>query len=93
MCPATTHDQVSLYMDQVVLSQSRGRVPSEDMVSQQARSILPVTLGATSAEAGPIVAQQTQNICITFIQCWTNVEDVGPTLYKCFTNVLCLLGN
>ena len=27
-----------------------------------------------------------------FIQCWTNVEDVGPTLYKCYTNVLCLLG-
>ena len=25
-----------------------------------------------------------------FIQCWTNVEDVGPTLYKCYTNVLCL---
>ena len=21
----------------------------------------------------------------------TNVEDVGPTLYKCYTNVLCLL--
>ena len=20
-----------------------------------------------------------------FIQCWTNVEDVGPTLYKCYT--------
>ena len=37
-------------------------------------------------------AQQTQNICITFIQCWTNVEDVGPALYKCYTNVLCLLG-
>ena len=36
-------------------------------------------------------AQQTQNICITFVQCWTNVED-GPTLYKCYTNVLCLLG-
>ena len=36
--------------------------------------------------------QLTQNICITFIQCWTNVEDVGPTLYKCYTNVLCLLG-
>ena len=34
-----------------------------------------------------------QNICITFIQCWTNVEDVGPTLYKCYTNVFCLLGN
>ena len=37
-------------------------------------------------------AQQTQNICITFIQCWSNVEDVGPTLYKCYTNVFCLLG-
>ena len=33
-----------------------------------------------------------QTICITFIQCWTNVFDVGPTLYKCYTNVLCLLG-
>ena len=27
------------------------------------------------------ISQQTQNICITFVQCWTNVEDVGPTLY------------
>ena len=36
--------------------------------------------------------QQSQNICITFVQCWTNVEDVGPTLYKCYTSVLCLLG-
>ena len=36
--------------------------------------------------------QQTQNICITFIQFWNNVEDVGPTLYKCYTTVLCLLG-
>ena len=26
-----------------------------------------------------LTSQQTQNICITFIQCWTNVEDVGPT--------------
>ena len=33
-------------------------------------------------------SQQTQNICITFVQCWTNVE----TLYKCYANVLCLLG-
>ena len=37
-------------------------------------------------------SQQKQNICITFIQCRTNVEDVGPTLYKCYANVLCLLG-
>ena len=34
--------------------------------------------------------QQTQNICIPFVQRWTNVEDVGPTLYKCYTNILCL---
>ena len=27
-----------------------------------------------------------------FVQCWANVEDVGTTLYKCYTNVLCLLG-
>ena len=38
------------------------------------------------------VTQTTQNICITFIQCWTSVADVGPALYKCYTNVLCLLG-
>ena len=37
-------------------------------------------------------AQQTQNICIPFVQRRPNVFDVGPTLYKCYTNVLCLLG-
>ena len=26
--------------------------------------------------------------CIPFIQSWNNIEDVGPTLYKCYTNVL-----
>ena len=36
--------------------------------------------------------QQAQNICITFVQCRTNIEDVEPTLYKCYTHVLCLLG-
>ena len=36
------------------------------------------------------IPQWTQNIFITFIQCWVNVEDVGPTLYKCYKNVLCL---
>ena len=40
----------------------------------------------------PYSTQQTQNICMTFEQCWTSVEDVGPTLYKCYTNGLCLLG-
>ena len=38
-----------------------------------------------------VSSQQTQNICITFIQCWTSVGDVGPTLYKWYTNVLSLL--
>ena len=33
-----------------------------------------------------------RNICITFIQCWASVEDVGPTLYNCFTNDLCFPG-
>ena len=25
------------------------------------------------------------------LQCWTNVKEVGPTLYKCYTNILWLL--
>ena len=33
--------------------------------------------------------QHTQNNCITSLQCCTIA---GPTLYKCYTNVLCLLG-
>ena len=37
-------------------------------------------------------SQQTQNICITFIERRPNVFDVGLTLYKCYTNILCLLG-
>ena len=31
------------------------------------------------------------NIFKPFVQCWPNVEDAGPTLYKCYANVLCLL--
>ena len=30
---------------------------------------------------------------MTFMKCWTNVEDVWPALYKLYTNVLCLLGH
>ena len=37
--------------------------------------------------------QQTQNICITFVQRRPNIFDVGPTLCNCYTNVLCLLGS
>ena len=39
------------------------------------------------------VTQQTQNIYVTFVQRRPNVFDVGQTLYKCYTNVLCLLGS
>ena len=42
--------------------------------------------------AGLRSTQYTQNICMTFVQCLANVEDVGPMFYKCSTNVLCLLG-
>ena len=36
-----------------------------------------------------LATQQTQKI----VQCCTNVVDVGPTMYKSYTNVLCLLGS
>ena len=42
--------------------------------------------------SGCVTSQQTHNICITFIQCLSNGKDVGLTLYKCYANVLCLLG-
>ena len=51
------------------------------------------TLCRRWANAGDVsAAQQTENICITFVQRRPNVEDVGPTLYKCYANVFCLLG-
>ena len=37
------------------------------------------------------LSEQTQNICLTFEQRRPSVFDVGPTLYKSYTNVLCLL--
>ena len=38
-----------------------------------------------------VISSGRQNICITFVQCSTNVKDVRPTLHKCQTNMLCLL--
>ena len=35
--------------------------------------------------------QQTQDMCITFVKRRSNVFDVGPVLFKCYTHVLCLL--
>ena len=46
--------------------------------------------GALCSRLG--ATQQTQNIWITFVQRRPSVLDAGPTLYKCYTNVLCLLG-
>ena len=40
----------------------------------------------------PTETEVTQNICITCIQCWANVEDVGPTLYKCYTDICLFTG-
>ena len=37
--------------------------------------------------AWKVASQKTQNICKTFVQRRPNVFDVGPTLYKCYTNV------
>ena len=34
--------------------------------------------------------QQAQNICIICVRCRPNVFDVGPTLYKDYTTVLCV---
>ena len=45
----------------------------------------------TDAGLWPQTTQQTQNICITVIQHRPNVFDVGPTFYKCYANILCLL--
>ena len=42
--------------------------------------------------AGINTPQQTSNVFITFVQCRPNVFDVGPTLYKCYTNIQFLLG-
>ena len=38
------------------------------------------------------IQANTKHLYITFIQRRPNVSDVGPTLHKCYTNVLCLLG-
>ena len=46
-----------------------------------------------TSTSGPVYAsQQTQNICTTFVQRRPNVSDVGPTLYKCYTNVFVFAG-
>ena len=57
---------------------------------QNVINLLLLGLGAQTTLSSPR-SQQTQNILITFVQRWSSVEDIGPTLYKCYTNRLCLL--
>ena len=45
------------------------------------------TFMAIGLLAREINSRQTRNNCITFVQRRPNVFDVGPTLYKCYTNV------
>ena len=49
-------------------------------------------MGFQAVRVFTVLTQQTLNICITFVQRRPNVFDVGPTLFKCYTTVLCLLG-
>ena len=44
------------------------------------------------SDVGLTFPSRKQNMCITFIQHPPSIFDVGPTLYKCYTNVLRLLG-
>ena len=49
------------------------------------------TVSGRSFSRHTVTGGNPANICIvTFVQCWTNVEDVGPTLYKCYSNVFCV---
>ena len=59
------------------------------------RLIISITFITTLSSGFPqatLLIQQTQNICITFVQCWTNVEDVCTKhctkSYKCFFGLL-----
>ena len=48
------------------------------------------TLNKCTMLRSPPAAQQTQDICITFIQRRPNVFDVGPTLHEVIQMFLCL---
>ena len=45
----------------------------------------------TSVRFSTSTSKRTQNICITFVPRRPNAFDVGSSLHKCYTNVLCLL--
>ena len=55
------------------------------MLKNQSKRIKLTSVGSNYYSS---TAQQTQNICIKFVQHRPNIFDVGPTLYKCYANVL-----
>ena len=88
ICAGQTDVWCSLACNQIVLSLMV--IFCFYMVSD--RNWVDVSYCIIAIERCAAIPVNTQSICITFVQCWTNVEDVGPTLYKCYTNALCLLG-
>ena len=64
------------------------------MLGQRLRrwpNIEPTLNKCTMFERKSSAAQQTQDICITFIQCRPNVFEVGPTLHEVIQMFLCFL--
>ena len=79
----------ALQSDDLTLQRSRGFQGGNTARKHENNDVKPM-LGwcwSSVVEGG-----STQNICITFIQCRPSIFDFGPTLYKCYTNVLRLLG-
>ena len=64
-------------------------IPKGKIKQKSRKHILHFCLVAVNSEDTGILYQ---DVCITFAQRRPNVFDVGPTLYKCYTNVLCLRG-
>ena len=65
------------------------RAPSTTLANHST-STCPILL-FSGAPVVQCVYHSKQKNSITFVQCWTNVEDVGPALYKCYKNVLYLV--
>ena len=89
---------ISVYPSKTRRKTIVGSILGQQTLGQHRRrwaSIHP-TLGERPAFAGigqVTLSQQTQNICIAFVQRRHNVFDVGPALHKCYTmQMSCLLG-
>ena len=71
---------------------------SSEITSQNCKKIKQIVLimpnawGYSSKTIFRYFSVNTKHLYIPFIQRRPNVLDVSPTLYKCYTDVLCLLG-